>query len=383
MKLIRNICAAIAFLVLGGSAFSQPVTTSPVVSPQLGADRKVTLRLQAPGAQTVRIMGDFLPAETNMTKDDKGVWSYKTGPLTPGVYGYFFRLDGTRIPDPGNLLISAGASYLKSYVEVEGGQPEFWSVRDVPHGTLHEHFYKSASLGTTRRIVVYTPPGYGQAAASRKTYPALYLYHGSGDNETFWSRVGRGNFIMDNLLADGKTKPALLVMCYGHAAVPPEPEGGANGAELYSVSKIEKDLLESIIPLVEKEYRVGKEAKDRAITGLSMGGYQSLTIGLNNPSTFGYVAGFSGGFRASTDLAANFKGLLANVENARNELKFVRIEIGAKEPGGVGANQRVEEFLTSKGIPHEWVVTPDGMHSWLSWRGYLRDLLPKLFTDAG
>ena len=248
----------------------------------------------------------------------------------------------------------------------------------MPHGALHEHWYKSPTLPGTRRIVVYTPPGY--ALLSDKSYAVLFLYHGSGDNETYWTRVGRANFIMDNLLAEGKTRPAIMVMPYGHSTVPPGPEGGTGGKELYEVSVIQKDLLENIIPLVEKEYRVGKEGKDRAITGISMGGYQAMTIGLNNPSVIGHVAGFGAGFRANQNLEANFKALLADKEKAK-QLKLVSIMIGATD-GAVAANRRVDQFLTTNGIGHELIVTPGGGHHWLTWRGHLRDLLPKLFAGG-
>jgi enterochelin esterase-like enzyme len=380
MKLNQTLAIAASFLVLAARTFAQPVLNSPVVSPQVNSDRTVTVRLSAPDAKTVTVTGDFTrTTEKTMTKDDKGVWSFTTPVMEPGVYGYFFKLDGVRIPDPGNLLISSGATLLKSYMEVNGDQPQFWSVRDVPHGTLHENLYKSPSLGTTRRIMVYTPPGYNESA--RKDYPVLYLYHASGDNETFWFKVARANFIMDNLLADGKAKPALIVTCFGHTSVPPGPEEGT-AAGLYDVSLIEKDLLENIIPLVEKEYRVGKQAKDRAIAGHSMGGYHAMTIGLNNPDKFGYVAGFSAGFRANQDLDANFKGLLADAKKSNQELKHVWIQAGANETADmIGSNRRVDEFLTSKGIKHEFDLIPGGWHSWMTWRGSLRDLLPQLFTE--
>jgi enterochelin esterase-like enzyme len=163
--------------------------------------------------------------------------------------------------------------------------------------------------------------------------------------------------------------------------VPPGPEEGIS-AGLYDVSLIEKDLLENVIPLVEKEYRVGKQAKDRAIAGHSMGGYHALTIGLNNPDKFGYVAGFSAGFRANQDLEANFKGLLADVQKSNQELKHVWIQAGADETADmIGQNRRVDEFLTGKGIKHEFDLIPGGWHSWITWRGSLRDLLPKLFPE--
>jgi enterochelin esterase family protein len=382
MRCLPTILGAIAsaaiLLVNAREADAQPAASSPVVSPEVLPDRKVTFRLRSPNVKDVKITGDFTMKDVAMTKDAQGVWSFTTGPLAPGFYGYYFKVDGLRIPDPGNLQITSGAQYLKSYFEVNGDTPGFWSIRDVPHGALHENLYKSPGLGTIRRIVVYTPPGY--QASSDKTYPVLFLYHGSGDNETMWSRAGRANFIMDNLLAEGKAKPALLVMPYGHSTVPPGPEGGTGGKELYEVSIIEKDLLDNVIPLVEREYRASKKSKDRAITGISMGGYQALTIGLNNPSVIGNVAGFGAGFRANQNLEANFKGLLANKEAAQKELKLVSIMIGAAD-GAIAANRRVDALLTKNGIAHDLIETQGGGHSWLTWRGHLRDWLGKLFRD--
>ncbi len=231
-----------------------------------------------------------------------------------------------------------------------------------------------AALKTTRRVLVYTPPGYD--ATANKTYPVLYLLHGSGDDEAYWSQVGRANFIADNLLAAKKARPALIVMPFGHVsrdAGAGKGKGGGGGAGF-----MEKDLLENVLPLVEKEYRTGKDANQRAIAGLSMGGGQALTIGLNNRDKFAYVAGFS--FANNGNSAKTFSSLLADPAKSNKELKLVWLGCGEQD-GLFAGNQTFEKLLSSHNINHEWVTTPGYGHVWPLWRYYLRDLLPKLFND--
>jgi enterochelin esterase family protein len=338
--------ATLAFFIFAvGVASAQPASNAgpgvpTVISPEVAADRTVTFRLFAPNAQAVTLNGDFFReggAGMPLVKGADGVWSLTLPAQEPGVFGYYFRLDGVRMIDPGNLLLSSGEEFLKSYVEVPGDGPQFWSVRDVPHGELHEVLYRNPSLAQPqRRIYVYTPPGYDAAAA--KTYPVAYLYHSTTDNETFWPRVGRANYIMDNLIADGKAKPAILVMPFGHTSVPRGPEPGAGGQDLYDVAVIGDDLVAHIIPTMEKEFRVGKTAKDRAIFGFAMGGYQSATIGLNHPGVFGYVAASSANFQTkpNMDLAVNFQPLLANLPlrpSSSNGPRIISPESGSRTNG--------------------------------------------------
>ncbi len=350
-----------------------------VVSPEVAADLSVTFRLYAPNAKAVSLNGDFTLQGTtvpSMTKDTNGVWSVTLPPREPGIYGYYFRVDGVRIVDPGNLYITSGAQYLKSFVAVEGDEPQFWSLRDVPHGEVHEVWYKNPALGQ-RRFLVYTPPGYD--AASTKTYPAVYLLHSATDNETFWTQIGRANFIMDNLIADGKAKPALVVMSFGHLAVPPGPEGGTNAADPNDAIAIGKDITEQIMPLVEKEYHAGKEAKDRAIFGFAMGGYQAVNIGMNHPGVFGYVAGSSATFRGNMNLATYFKGLNADLPAAKTSIKFINLMVGSQESGSIPANKRVADYLTGLGLQTEMATPNGGTHTWQSWREYFRDLMERKF----
>lgn len=368
-----------------GLLHAQPATNATgaqqVVSPEVAADRSITFRLNAPNAKAVTLNGDFFHEAANgpaMTKDANGIWSHTLPSQEPGVHGYYFHVDGVRLPDPSNLLISSSTQYLKSYVEVPGDQPQIWSIRNVPHGQIHEVWYHHPTLGE-RRVFVYTPPGYDPASV--QTYPTVYLMHSTSDNETFWSRVGRANFILDNLLAEGKGRPALLVMPFGHTSVPRGPEEGAGGKDLYDVAVIGADLVQRVIPLVEAKFHASPEAKDRGIFGFAMGGYQAMTIGLNYPGKFGYVVGSSSNFRPAMDLSVNFAPLNAGLATAKQNVRYVAMMTGTGEAAAIPQSKRVVDYLTGLGLRVDWTV-PEGNHTWHSWRGYFRDLLErKFFVD--
>jgi enterochelin esterase-like enzyme len=307
------------------------------------------------------------------------VWSHTTPVLAPAIYGYYFTVDGIRYSDPSNLYTHPGGRYLKSYVEVKGDGREYWAQRVVPHGQLHDVWYENPTLGS-RHVVVYTPPGYDAAAA--KTYPSVYLYSGSGDNETYWSKIGRAHFIMDNLIADGKAQPAILVMPYGSTVVPSPPDGQEDTADgVYAVKAIDRDLVGSVIPTIEKLFKVGREPKDRAIFGFSMGGYLAPTIGLNHPEVFGWVAGSSATYRGTGAPNQNFKPLEARLGLAKKNFRWIGIVAGTEpgESGNINPSKAAADYLTNLGLKVEWSQAPGGMHSWLSWRGYFRDLMTDKF----
>lgn len=377
----------VALLLASGSALhAQPATNASgarqVISPEVAADNKVTYRLYAPNVKQVTLTGDMIPNNTRLVKDEaSGVWSFTTAePLPAGYYGYYFNIDGVRYSDPGNLNTFGGGRYMKSYFEVKGDGKQFWSQRPVPHGILHEVLYENPALGS-RRVLVYTPPGYN--AAENKTYPAVYLYSGSGDNETYWSRIGRAHMIMDNLIADGKAKPAIVVMPYGSAILPAPGDGQEDTADgTYGVKAIERDLIGSVIPTIEKHFKVGKTPADRAIFGFSMGGYLAPTIGLNHPEVFGWVAGSStSGFRGTGVPSTNFKPLEAQLELAKKNFKFIGLMVGTGpgETGATAGNKAAVDYLTALGLNVEWSQPQGGLHAWHSWRGYFRDLMANKF----
>jgi enterochelin esterase-like enzyme len=382
--------AALAILLLGplGGALSQGLgQVRGPLSPEVTSDRRIIFRLQAPNAKAVKVQGDFSAKTHDMAKDDKGIWSYTSEPLKPGSYQYWFVMDGLTMPDPVNTYVRPASGVYKSQVDVPGEGAEWMAFRDVPHGTLHEHWYVNKDNGTARRVVVYTPPGYG---AGTQNYPVVYLLHGANDFERGWTQAGRANWIMDNLLADGKARPALIVMPFGHPlsgstgklaevralqaafAVDPAAQGGRSGG---GAGFMEKDLLGNVIPLVEREYRVIKDATHRGIIGYSMGGGHSSTIGLNHPETFAYVAAMSGNAREAALTKA-----LADPEKTNKDFKLIWLGCGADD-SAINGGRALDKVLTGKGIRHEWVESPGYRHDYQIWRIYLRDLLPRLFRD--
>ena len=388
MRCVALLTNAAVLVILLGHLSTAPGQGRGAVSPEVTADGRVIFRLQAPNAKTVQVLGDFTAQTHDMTKDEQGVWSYTSVPLKPGSYQYWYIMDGLTMPDPVNTYVRPASGVYKSQVDVPGEGAEWMAFRDVPHGTLHEHWYLNKDNGTARRVVVYTPPGYGSGTQS---YPVVYLLHGANDFERGWTQTGRANWIMDNSLADGKTRPALIVMPFGHpvsgstgklpevralqASLGVEPTAQAARGGLGGAGFMENDLLGNVIPLVEKEYRVIKDAQHRAIIGYSMGGMQASTIGLNHPEVFAHVAAMSGNAREAALTKA-----LADPERTNKDFKLIWLGCGTDD-NAINGGRALDKVLTNKGIHHEWVESPGYRHDYQIWRIYLRDLLPKLFRD--
>jgi len=333
---------------------------SPVVHP----DRKVTFRLHAPKARTVTLGCRFAPGLKPMKKDPNGIWSLTLGPAEPGLYEYYFVADGFQTIDPANPDVKLGLRPRVSLVEVSDDPPAFFQVQNVPHGILHTHTYYSQSLQNTRRMVVYTPPDYKEYA-DRK-FPVLYLLHGAGDDERGWIVIGRANIIMDNLLAQKKAVPMLVVMPFGHT---PDQSSGASDA-------FEKDLLGDIIPCVEKNYRVRSDSAHRALAGLSMGGGQTVKIGFRHPELFDYLGPFSAAVRQKY-LGDSLEKLEANSQAFNKHFELIYIAIG-KSDFLYSANRDFMKLLDEKGIDYTANITQGG-HEWRLWRQYLNELAPLLF----
>jgi len=362
MKRIVQVAVGI-FATLTASAAGQPPKAKggppPVVSPEVKADRSVTFRLHAPKASEVLLQIEGGGPRKAMTKGENGVWSVTIGPLEPEQYSYNFVLDGARMVDPSNTKFKIGRGSYSNLVDVPGNAAQ--DVRPVPHGTLHTHRYESKALGgQSRGLTVYTPPGYETAYDRR--YPVLYLLHGSGDDEHGWTDVGLAHRILDNLLADGKAVPMLVVMPNGHAA----ERGGAN------TQAFEADLLGEIIPLVDKTYRTRAIADGRAIVGLSMGGGQSFAIGMRHLDTFAYVGPMSMGGGNATAIVSQL-----DPAKVKSQLKLLWIGCGREDRLFQGSEQLVKA-LKEKGIPCTWYPT-EGAHTWMVWRRYLAEVTPLLF----
>jgi enterochelin esterase-like enzyme len=268
--------------------------------------------------------------------------------------------------DPGNTWIKPMREPRTSILHIPGEPPNVWDFQDVPHGTVRAHTYRSKAVGRLRELAVYTPPGY---ESGNKKYPLLVLQHGSGDNQATWVVHGKAHWIIDNLIAQKQAEPMVVVMLDGHAAVGGGGGGFGNNTELF-----EKDLLEDVMPFIEKNYRVKKGPENRGIVGLSMGGGQSLTIGLNHLDQFGWVGGFSSAVpnKATVEKALNDPAV-------NKKLKLLWIGVG-KDDFLLARNREFIGTLDAAHVKHEFVLS-DGGHAWPVWRNYLAVFVPKLFHE--
>ena len=372
----------------GGQGPQAPAFTSPEVS----TDRRVTFRLYAPEATSVSIRAGDIPAAaregTQFTKRENGVWEMTTAALEPGAYRYVYLLNGVGVMDPRNTAISESNTTAWSVVTVPGS--DTYDTKNVPHGAVASVYYQSTALGRTRRMHVYTPPGYETSTAK---YPVFYLLHGAGDCDDSWTSVGRANFILDNLIAAKKAKPMIVVMPAGHTTTAPTGRGAA-APSAQARDEFTADFLTDILPYVQKHYRVIPDRAHRAIAGLSMGGSQTLNIGIPNLDKFAYVGVYSSGLLGSRPApaapgaapapAAPFGSAweqqnVAMLDNAamRKGLKLFWFSTGA-EDGLMPTTKSTVELFSKHGFAPVFKESPGG-HTWLNWRNYLAEFTPQLF----
>ena len=353
---------------------------SALVSPEVATDHRVTFRLRAPEAKSVTVSGDF-GSDVELRKNADGIWSATVGPLEPEMYVYYFTIDGVRLTDPGNPQVKIGyvTSTTASLLTVPGDGPRFYDVQDVPHGEIRTLLYKSRSNGVTRELTVYVPPGYDETRNRR--YPVLYLLHGFANDHHSWHRYGRANDILDNLLAQKKIEPFLIVMPLGYGGAQvngdgtgiPRPGGGAPGGD---AALYERDLLEDVIPMIDSKYRTIADRKHRAIAGFSMGGGQAGRFGLRHLETFSQVGIMSAGMAGGPD-AEPLATLAANPAKANKQIDLLWIACGKEDTAMKGA-KTLHSALEQAKIVHTFLET-EGAHHWRVWRRYLRDLAPLLF----
>jgi enterochelin esterase family protein len=367
LLLTIHLFAAVAVLAQSQSA--------RIDSPGVRPDNRVTFRFRAPNAKEVALTLEGAPKSIAMQKDERDVWSVTTEPLVPDFYGYSFVADGVRLIDPSNPLLKPNLLNTTSQVHVPGPASLPWEINSVPHGEIHHHFYKSTIVGDERDFYVYTPPGY--EARGKQTYPVLYLLHGFSDDASGWTAVGRAHVIFDNLIAQGKVKPMIVVMPLGYGA-PEILSVGSNGfrnPELRdrNFNKFREALLTEVMPRAESLYLVTKDQTSRAIAGLSMGGSESLFTGLNHLNQFAWVGAFSSG-GLSEDFDANFPAL--NAETAK-QIRLLWISCGTDDRL-LDFNRKVRTWLTAKGVKHVDLETP-GSHTWMVWRRNLAEFTGLLF----
>ena len=388
---LRNSIAVIFLFVLMTGGFCLAQTPAKIVEdfkpssanqpgkdfPQVNSEGRVRVQLSAPGATKVQL--DISAIKYDLVKDDKGVWTGESAPQDEGFHYYQLWVDGAAVPDPSSLYFY-GASRWGSGIEIPAKDQDFYAMKNVPHGQVIELPYFSKSNNNMRRCFIYTPPGYDKDA--QKRYPVLYLQHGGGENETGWSNQGRANLIMDNLIAEGKAKPFIIVMDNGTWSMQGPPRGERPAAGQWPpkgwADGFMMTLLGDIIPMIDANYRTLADQSHRAMAGLSMGGMQTRVITLAHPEVFSYVGIFSGGSISTEDLA--------NVSGFKEKNKLVFVSYGSRElenpRAGFGGNPKENtDKLKEAGLNTHFYVSQQTAHEWQSWRRSLHEFASLLFNN--
>jgi len=388
MKKILLFLSAVA--ISAGCAFSQQALwgATDITSPEIKNDNTVIFRFNAPDAKEVKITGDWMPSEgwtpgsEAMKKDDKGIWSYTSPVLNSDLHSYSFIVDGLKVTDPNNVYLIRDVASVFNVFIIGGGIGDLYKVNKVAHGTVSRRWYDSPTADMTRRMTIYTPAGY---ETSKEKYPVLYLLHGMGGDEEAWIALGRTSQILDNLIAQGKAKPMIVVMTNGNIAQEAAP--GESNLGYYKPTfelpntmdgKFEESFAD-VIKFIEGSYRVKAEKSGRAIAGLSMGGYHSLHISRFYPNTFDYVGLFSAAImpndKANSKVYANFDQTLAS--QMKNGYKLYWIGIGKTDFLYKNVTD-YRDMLDKMGMKYVYRES-EGGHTWTNWRVYLSEFVPQLF----
>ena len=392
---MKRLTALTVALLIGVTMFAQQALwgTTPVVSPEIHDNNTVTFRFKAPKAVRVQLTGDFLPVQKNakfeapgivdLKEGQEGVWEYTTPePLKPELYSYSFIVDGLRMNDPANVYLIRDVSTLTNVFIIGGDRADFYKVNPVPHGTVFRIWYDSPALGLERRMTVYTPAGY---ETSGKRYPVLYLLHGMGGDEEAWISLGRTAQILDNLIAQGKAKPMIVVMPNGNAsqeAAPGESSRGMVPPTMQLPKTMEgsyEQAFPEIVKFIDKNYRTIKSKSGRAIAGLSMGGFHSLHISKQYPDMFNYIGLFSAAIMPNKEVSSpiyeNMGGKLKVQFDKNPALYWIAI---GKTDFLYKANEEYRKLLDEKGYKYTYYESDEG-HIWKNWRIYLTEFVPMLF----
>jgi len=354
----------VVLICIAGSTHAQmfnrtPTPNDTLQSTRILANGDVVLSIYAPKASDVSVSGDIVPWGQDIPKEkaENGVWTFTIPMVKPGVYRYAFTIDGVTVGDPKSMTVREN----RAMIEVTGSGSNFWEMKNVLHGDIRLVWYHSTATNSTRRMHVYTPPGYDK---STESLPVLYLLHGGGDNDRSWPTVGRANFILDNLLADGKIKPMIVVM----------PDASID------VPTFTDDLINNIIPYVENKYRVKANAENRALAGLSMGGLHALNTGLAHCEKFAYILPLSTGwFKDREEMWDEGKKLLEeNAKRCIGHVKLFWVAMGGKEDIAWQNCQNMMELFDEYGLKYRYSEKPGG-HTWHTWRDNLYDLAQMIF----
>jgi enterochelin esterase-like enzyme len=358
--------------------------------PRVDGSGRVEVRIKAADASKVKL-NFWSGPKVDMQKQADGYWTYTTEPLVPGLHYYVINVDGADLSDPGSRAFFGGSRYV-SAVEIPEPGSTYYSIQDVPHGQVREIWYPSDVSGGWRHALVYLPPGYD--ANLKQRYPVLYLQHGGGEDETGWIRQGRANFILDNLIASGESKPMIIVMASGYArragspvpalggAAPGSPE--AARARDAMAKAFSDDVTQALIPYVDKTFRTLPDRDHRAMAGLSMGGFQTWDVTLNHLELFSHIGGFSGAAglleNRDFDAKADFNGVFADPAAFAKKVHVFYLGVGTAEPERFTARIRaLHTALEKAGIRHVYWESPGTDHEWQTWRRNLKDFAPRLF----
>ena len=387
MKKLLAFDVLLTWAVSAGAQETVMLNTGDIKSPEMHQDNVVTFRMKAPDAKKVEIEGSFLNGRKDMTKGNDGVWTYSSAPLWPELHTYCFYVDGIRMLDPQNVYMIRDIATYTNYFLIDGALSANYIVRDVPHGSMSKVWYPSPTLGMNqRRMTIYTPAGYDNN--TKEKYPVLYLLHGAGGDENAWSELGRAAQILDNLIAQGKAKPMIMVMPNGNGGQQAVP--GEYPNSMYKPSfmnertmdgAIEAAFVKDVVGYVDSHYRTIADKQHRAIAGLSMGGFHSLWISANNPETFDFVGLFSAAISRENP-QGEYAYIYQNLDKKltaqfKKAPKLYYIAIGDKD-FLFNDNVNYRSKLDAKGVNYEYWET-DGGHEWRNWRKYLNAFLQKIF----
>lgn len=373
------------FLCISGLVIGQPPRGPLIISPQVHADKTLTFRYLAPTAKEVKLNAQFEKTPLDMTKDTLGIWSITVGPVDPDIYPYSFQVDGVTVMDPANVAFFPNERFKASLVDIPGESPLVHSLQDVPHGSVTYEYYPTSG-GSIGSLFIYTPPGYDKDPS--KKYPVFYLISGTTDTEETWFKVGKVNLILDNLLAAGKAKPMIIVMPYGNVAAriaeqtgkpkPADPIGRDNPEALSRSNEFENDLVNHIIPYVDKNYRTLSNRENRAIGGFSRGGGQTLRTAFSNLDKFAWICCYSA-YLSPAEMERSYNSIIQKPENTNKQLKLFWISVGNED---FLYKDTVEfmEYLKTKKVNFKSLISSGG-HTWMNTKKYLSETAQLLFNQ--
>ena len=373
VKKIAFVGILAGFSLTGNAQFPgyKPTPGDTLKSIRISADKKVTFSIYAPKASEVTVSGDFQQTygALKLQKDQIGIWSVTVGPVAPDLYTYDFSVDGMKVIDPKNIQLKEGAGGYSNLLEVQGKEADYLAVKNVPHGKLEKVWFNAGTLGKTSRVHVYTPPGYENM---KGRLPVLYLQHGGGDNDASWATAGRANFILDNLLVEGKVKPMIVVMPFGN------PGGGFFSGAGVDADPYYNYFFKDLVPYIESHYNAGTTRESRAYAGLSMGGLQALNMGIFYPEKFAYVLPLSTGFFPEI-LKSMEEKYASNLKNPEiNKLKLFWIAMGGEKDIAYQNGENTKALFDKFGIKYQTNSYPAG-HTFITWRHNLDEFAPLLF----